>query len=501
MRRSLPPLGLLVFVVGTSTLGIEIAAVRLLAPYFGASEIVWANTIGVVLVALSAGYWAGGKIADKRPALPDLCAVVMLGSALTAMLPIVAKPLLNVGVEALDSVSAGAFVGSLIATLLLLAVPVFVLGTVSPWALRIGIENVDKLHAGTLAGRLYALGTAGSLVGTLLAALVMIPGLGTRRTFFVFSLALALTALLGVRHRGAFALIPAAIVVLIALPSGGIKDAAANGKVVFEDETATQYVRVIERENGTRVLELNEGQARHSVYVPGTVLTDDYWDASLVLPLAAGQGPPQRVAVLGNAAGTIARAYAEFFPETQVDGVEIDGELADVGREWFGLRDRNFTAHTADARPFLRATDERFDLIILDAYRQPYIPFYLTTVEFFDLARSRLNPGGRVIINVGHPKGSDRLNNVLAAGLAESFDHVWRSDTQPTNTQLLASNDPIVPEAIVPAVAEIPGLIPTAARETTLLRPANTDTKPFSDDRAPVEWLIDKSIVEYAAGR
>src|SRR5690606_37363544 len=122
---------------------------------------------------------------------------------------------------------------------------------------------------------------------------------------------------------------------------------------------ATQYVRVIERADGTRVLELNEGQARHSVYKPGTVLTDDYWDASLVLPLATGEGPPNRVAVLGNAAGTIARAYAHFFPETHVDGVEIDGELADIGREWFGLGDRNFTAHTADARPFLRATDER----------------------------------------------------------------------------------------------------------------------------------------------
>lgn len=501
MRRSLPPLGLLVFVVGAAALGIEIAAVRLLAPYFGASEVVWANTIGVVLVALAAGYWAGGRIADKRPHLPELCAVVMLGSALTALLPIVAKPLLNVGVDALDSVSAGAFVGSLIATLLLLAIPVFVLGTVSPWALRIGIESVDKLAAGTLAGRLYALGTAGSLVGTLLSALVMIPGLGTRRTFFVFSLALALTALMGVKRRAPFALIPAAIVVLIALPGGGIKDAAANGRVVFEDETATQYVRVIERADGTRVLELNEGQARHSVYKPGTVLTDDYWDASLVLPLATGEGPPNRVAVLGNAAGTIARAYAHFFPETHVDGVEIDGELADIGREWFGLGDRNFTAHTADARPFLRATDERFDLLVLDAYRQPYIPFYLTTVEFFELAKQRLNPGGRVIVNVGHPEGSDKLNDVLAAGLAESFTHVWRSDTQPTNTQLVASNAAIDPQAIVTSTEAVPGLLPTARREAGLLRPADTDAEPFKDDRAPVEWLIDKSIVEYAAGR
>lgn len=501
MPRSLPPLGLLVFVVGMSTLGIEIAAVRLLAPYFGASEVVWANTIGVVLVALAGGYWAGGRIADRRPHLETLCAVVMLGATLTALLPIVAKPLLNTGVEALDNVSAGAFVGSLLATLLLLAVPVFVLGTVSPWALRIGIENVEKLAAGTLAGRLYALGTAGSLFGTLLAALVMIPGLGTRRTFFVFSLALALVAIMGVKRKGVFALIPAGIAVLIVVPGGGIKDAAANGRVVFEDETATQYVRVIERDNGVRSLELNEGQARHSVYVPETVLTGDVWDATLALPLATGDGPPKRVAILGNAAGTTARAYAHFFPDTQVDGVEIDGELADIGREWFGLEDRNFTAHTADARPFLRASDDRFDLIIMDAYRQPYIPFYLTTVEFFELVRDRLNPGGRVMVNSGHPEGSDSLTDVLAAGLGTSFEHVWRSDTQPTNTQLIASNSPIDPDEIVFAAESLPELLPTARREASLLRPAITDAEPFTDDRAPVEWLIDKSIVEYAAGR
>jgi MFS family permease len=131
-KRRLPPLELLVFVVGAAALGIEIAAVRLLAPYFGASEVVWANTIGVVLVALSVGYWLGGKIGDRHPNMSDLCSAVLLGAVLTALLPFVSKPLLDVGVDALDSVSAGAFVGSLAATLVLLAVPVLVLGTVSP---------------------------------------------------------------------------------------------------------------------------------------------------------------------------------------------------------------------------------------------------------------------------------------------------------------------------------------------------------------------------------
>src|ERR671931_2846885 len=119
--------------------------------------------------------------------------------------------------------------------------------------------------------------------------------------------------------------------------------------------------------------------------------------------------------MLGTAAGTPARAYAHYFPSTVIDAVEIDGELFDIGRRYFGLEPRpQLREHTADARPYLRATDQRFDAIFLDTYRQPYIPFYLTTKEFFQLARDRLLPGGAVIINVRPPEGSQKLQQVLS---------------------------------------------------------------------------------------
>ena len=165
----MPPLPFLVFVVGTGSLGAEIAAVRLLAPYFGASTIVWANTIGTVLVALSIGYWLGGRLADRHPNMRALCLVALTAAVLLAIVPFVADPLLDVAVNALDEISAGAFVGSLLAVLALVAVPVLLLGTVSPWAIRLAVHSVEE--AGTVAGRLYAFSTAGSLVGTLLSAL------------------------------------------------------------------------------------------------------------------------------------------------------------------------------------------------------------------------------------------------------------------------------------------------------------------------------------------
>src|SRR3954454_6070079 len=196
----MPPLRLLVFAVGAGSLGAEIAAVRLLSPYFGASTVVWANTIGIVLVALSIGYWLGGKPADRRPRTEPLCLVALAAAALLAVVPFVAHPLLDAGVKALDAVSAGAFVGSLLAVLVLIALPVLLLGMVAPWALRLAVVTVEE--AGAVAGRLYALSTAGSLVGTLLSALVLIPAVGTRRTFLAFAIALALVAAIGLRtHR------------------------------------------------------------------------------------------------------------------------------------------------------------------------------------------------------------------------------------------------------------------------------------------------------------
>ena len=120
---------------------------RLLAPYFGASTIVWANTIGIVLVALSLGYWLGGRLADRNPHMRGLCLVALVAAGLLALVPFAADPLLDVGVDALDSVSAGAFLGSLLAVLVLVAVPVLLLGAVSPYALRLSVSTVEQ--AGT----------------------------------------------------------------------------------------------------------------------------------------------------------------------------------------------------------------------------------------------------------------------------------------------------------------------------------------------------------------
>jgi spermidine synthase len=481
------------FFVGAASLGAEIAAARLLAPYFGASTIIWANTIATVLVALSVGYAVGGRLADRRADLPGLCAIVLCAAVLLAIVPFVADPFLSEAVKALGTLSIGGFLGSLAAVLVLVAVPVLLLGMVAPYANRLAVSRVAD--TGTVTGRLYSISTAGSLVGTFLAALLLIPVIGTHRTFLVFALMLAIVAAAGAGSLR-FLAVAAVIAGLLAVPPAPIGADVAGARVIYSTETQYQYARVLQFASGERRLELNEGVAVHSVYRPWSYLTGGYWDDFLVLPFAAAPTPPRRIAILGDAAGTVARAYGHYFPDTRVDAVEIDGALTSIGRRYFGLSGSRLHLYTADARPWLEVNHARYDAIFLDAYRQPYIPFYLVTREFFSLVRAHLNPGGMVVVNIGHLPDSDALEKVVSATLHAVFPVVVRDVVSDTNSLVGASARPLSFEDLaVPA-----SLRPLARDVAARVGPALSGGAVYTDDRAPVEWLTDLSILKYAIG-
>jgi len=306
---------------------------------------------------------------------------------------------------------------------------------------------------------------------------------------------LALTAAAGARSWR-FLVVAGAITVLLAVPPSAVGADVAGARVIYSTGTAYQYARVLQFATGERWLQLNEGVAIHSLYRPRRYLTRGYWDDLLVLPFAARPAPPARIAILGDAAGTVARGYGHYFPGTRVDAVEIDGELSTIGRRYFGLRGPRLHLYTADARPWLEASIARYDAIILDAYRQPYIPFYLVTREFFALIRSHLRPGGMVIVNVGHIPGSDSLEKVVSATLRAVFPVVGRDVVSATNSLVLAGSRPLraptgVPRALRPVAQDV------AAR----IGPALPGGAVYTDDRAPVEWLTDLSILRYAIAK
>ncbi|HYM64392.1 MAG TPA: fused MFS/spermidine synthase, partial [Gaiellaceae bacterium] len=207
-------LSVLVFVGGCGTLATEISASRLLAPYFGSSTIVWANIIGLILIYLSIGYWLGGKLADRRPEPRLLGLLVVVAAVVIAATPFMARPILDLAVKGLDAATVGAVVGSFFAALALFAIPVTLLGAVSPFAIRLAISDVEQ--AGTVAGRLYALSTVGSIVGTFLSALVTIPLVGTQRTMLGSAALLVLGAALLLGRR--WQLVTLGFVALLLIP-------------------------------------------------------------------------------------------------------------------------------------------------------------------------------------------------------------------------------------------------------------------------------------------
>jgi predicted membrane-bound spermidine synthase len=492
-RRGRLALGALVFGAGIGALATEITASRLLAPYFGSSTIVWANLIGIILAALALGYWFGGQIADRRPRPSLLGYIVLAASVCVAAIPFVAKPFLDLTVEGLDEASAGAVIGSFLAVLLLFAPPVVLLGMVSPFAIRLAVASIET--AGAVAGRFYALSTAGSLLGTFLPALVLIPAIGTQRTFLVTAALLAVSAcfLLGKRYL----VVAAALGALVAVPPGAVK---AEAGLLHEETSYHQYIQVVERPDGRRLLYLNEGVAVHSVWRPDSVLTGGVWDAFLALPPLLGR-PLERVAILGNAAGTTARALGVYYPDAEVDGVELDAAVSRVGRRYFGMEDNpRLTVHDADARPFLRSTDRRYDLIVVDAYHQPYVPFYLATREFFRLVRDRLAPGGIVALNVAAVPDDKRLVGAIGATVAAELPQVLEWPALRFNTIVLGLTEPLAPEELRRRLrtgpADLAALRELLAREALAGRGSG---RAWTDDRAPVEWLTDRMIISYAA--
>ena len=486
-------LGALVFGAGIGALATEITASRLLAPYFGSSTIVWANLIGIVLAALAVGYWLGGRLADRRPE-PSLLGYIVLAAALcVALIPFAAKPFLDLTVQGLDSASTGAVVGSFLAVIVLCAPPVVLLGMVSPFAIRLAVSSIAT--AGAVAGRLYALSTAGSLLGTFLPALVLIPGIGTQRTFLAIAALLAASScfLLGARYLVVSALLAA----LLLVPPGAIKGEPG---LIHEETSTYQYIAVVQRPDGRRVLHLNEGLAIHSLWRRNSVLTGGEWDAYLAVPPLLGR-PLRRVAILGNAGGTTARALGVYYPEAVVDGVELDPAVTRVGRRYFGLGDNpRLTVHNADARPFLRSTDARYDLIVVDAYRQPYVPFYLATREFFRLVRHHLTPGGIVVLNVAAVPDDKRLVRAVGGTLAADFPQVLEWPALRFNSFVIGLTKPLSQAERARRLSNGPqDLAPLRdllAHEARRVAPSK---RPWTDDRAPVEWLTDRMIVEYAA--
>jgi spermidine synthase len=394
--------------------------------------------------------------------------------------------------------------------LLLFIIPVTLLGMISPFAIRLAID--DPAHAGTVAGRIYAISTLGSFVGTFLPDLVLIPLVGTRGTFLIFSFILMGVALLGlwlssgVRKMLTLVWMPLVLAVAAYLSlNSPLKDTAGQ---IFERESTYNYIQVVERD-GYRYLRLNEGQGIHSVYHPTQVAFGGTWDQFLAAPFfnapAVSPSDVQSMAIVGLAAGTTARQATEAFGPIAIDGYEIDPEIIKVGREYFDMNEPNLTAIAEDGRWGLARSNKRYDLIGIDAYRPPYIPWHLTTREFFQEVYDHLAENGSLAINVGRAPSDRRLIDALVSTIQTVFPSVYVMDVpnsfnsiiyatvQPTSIDYLVENY----QNLAASGTARPILLESLQRVLLYQQPVQPSGLVFTDDHAPVEWITHSLIFNF----
>lgn len=516
-------LATLVFCVGAVTLGMELSASRLLEPAFGNSQIVWAALIGLILLYLALGAWLGGRLADRFPRQRELDYTMTLAAAGIALAATVSRPVLTLAANSMAAFSVGLLASSLLAIFLLFSIPGILLGAASPWALRLALRHGDSTHTGQIAGRLTALNTTGSLVGTFVPVLWLIPTIGTRWTFFVLALTLLTVVSIG-SLRYAYRWLPLATlvgVILLAIftrPGQPLLLGNADaGEVIYADESL--YNTIVVRQWGEeRHLKLNEGIGLHSVYHPQMLMSQGIWDYFLLAPLfrPAPSLPTldDRLLLIGLAAGTVSELYTNIYGALPITGVELDPQIIEVGQRYFGMNQPNLTPIAADGRRWLaqQPADEKWSLIAVDAYRPPYIPFHLTTVEFFQLTYDHLTDDGVLAINVGRTPTNFALVDALAATAQQRFPTVFLLDEPGPpgtlgNTLLVATKQPVnLEETLLANVVALPQSLPAEFRDfaqraaqTARVASPPPGTPIFTDDHAPVERIVHSIILDFLA--
>ncbi len=450
------------FVSGTSVMAVELAASRLLAPYFSSSLPVWAVIIGIIMAAMSVGNYLGGRLADRTAAKNSdaaLYARMLVAALWIALIPLVGKYLI-VALAAVAAVVAGdqvIIIGSLLSCLVLFVTPMVLLGMVSPFLVSRASSGAPD--QGTITGSIYAWGTIGSILGTFLASFVTIPDAGVAKTFLFFAVTLAVLVLVRAlterRRWWPAAGIAAAGIVLLILPLGANYAFWESG-VLHQDESAYNYLLVHE-DDQARYLSTNVLFGVQSMlptsYLNGTSNDMTAAQDTFFSGLVGGVGflkdfepnKPIDALMLGLGAGTSPTMLQQALPGSRCTGIEIDKKIADIAHDYFALTPEACNVVVGDGRSYMEQHPQQtYDLIMVDAYQDVSIPFYMATQEFFELCASRLNEGGAIACNVNMgTKNNAAVVDALASTMRSVFGEVYSYDIGggATNTLLYAAPD------------------------------------------------------------
>jgi spermidine synthase len=401
------------FVTGAIVMSFEMLGSRYLNPYFGSGIYTWASLISTVLMALTGGYFLGGWIADRTASLTVLATTVLVASAYMLVLPTFAAPLLEALLADIDDVRTG----SLVASLAILLFPVTFFGMYSPFAIRLMLRSAH--NSGMVSGTVYGVSTFGSIVGTLGTTFFLIPTIGTRAiTLWLGAAGLAcglILLILGRAERKAATTAAALLLALVAICAPASADEALIDQAARSELLKRKDGRLahVESEYNDIYVAKRRNQLTMTFQLKGWDYTESVTNledpddlplpyaqtmtaASLLYPMEL-----KRILMIGLGGGSISTYYGRAMPDVHIDTVELDQRVIDVAKQYFALRETPRVRYiAADGRVFLNRSKDRYDLILLDAYRGGYVPFHLLTREFYTLVKNRLTPGGAVAFNV-----------------------------------------------------------------------------------------------------
>jgi spermidine synthase len=491
--------GLAVFVSGVASMGLEILSGRIIAPQYGSSIYTWGTIIGVFLAALSLGYHRGGQRAAEHASTDRMAWALMATAGYVAAI-IFAGDLMLAAVAGLPLPARFA---SLPAVTLLFGPPTYLLGYISPYA----AELAEADGVGRASGHVYAVGTVGSILGAFGTTFLLIPTLSVEYIGLVFGGLLVGTAvylsyppLSGLTARS----LAVAVLLVLAATSGSF-GFAVEGRVLYETQTPYQELEVTQI-NDTRTLYLDD-QQHSAMDVDRPTRHVFEYTRYFHLPYLLADDPDDidRVLFIGGGGFTGPKRFVEEYDAT-VDVVEIDPEVIDVAKRYFAVDESHerLNIYQGDGRRYLRETNRSYDLIVLDAYKKDKVPFQLTTVEFFELAESRLSADGMLYANVISAESgpASKFYRAEYRTMSEVYPQVY---TFPTvggsivqNIQLVATrNGTRVSEATLRAREVRRDIGIDLSFEVRKLReePPPTDDVPvLRDDRAPVDSLLDPMV-------
>ncbi len=495
------------FFAGMSVMAVELGASRLLAPYFSSSQIVWTIIIGTIMIAMALGNIYGGRSADKNPNPDKLYVRILVAAIWIAAIPVVGKYIV-LGISALliFAVDTNFLIWAAFAACMVIFVfPLFLLGTVTPSLAKYSVDSLDD--SGRIVGTLGAFNTIGSIIGTFVPTFISIPAVGTSVTFLIFAgilFVLSFLYFISVKRGLRKCAVTAVLFILCCVFGNSNRFAFWENDLTYEGESIYNYLQVKETDRNV-ILSTNVLFGVQSILIKGEGLTGMYYDYAMAAPLMTGQENPGDCStlILGMGTGTYANQCRRYYGDMAVEGVEIDEKITDLAREYFELP-ADVKVTTYDGRAYLNAIEDKYDVIMVDAYQDITIPFQMSSAEFFTLVKEHLTEDGVMVVNMNmRGSGEDSINAYLADTISSVFGEVYTVDVKgSTNRELFASNNPRMLENLRAHREKITdeGLYAMMGNVADCLVVYEAGTRIMTDDQAPVELLGMQVIDELIQG-